>query len=85
MEVLMETNPGIAAVQTLASLGYKFTLAGGTIRGKHYGPGKPDSATVRALLEAVKEHKPNVLTYLSKPAPPEHILTCADCGFHEYQ
>jgi len=75
----MKTNPGIEAVRTLASLGYQFTLAGETIKAKYYGNGKPDPDTVRALLETVKAHKPDVLTYLSKPAPQERILTCADC------
>jgi len=78
-------NPGIIAVRTLASLGYKFTLAGETITAKYHGPGEPDPGTVRPLLATVREHKPDVLAYLGKPAAPERILSCADCGFHEYQ
>ncbi len=81
----MKTNPGIKAVRTLASLGYQFTLAGETIKAKYCGDGKPDIDTVRPLLAAVREHKPDVLAYLSNPAPQERILSCADCGFHEYQ
>lgn len=75
----MNQNPGIDAVRTLAHMGYRFTLAGETIKAKYYGNGKPDPDTVRALLETVKAHKPDVLTYLSKPPPQERILTCADC------
>jgi hypothetical protein len=78
-------NPGIEAVCKLANLGYRFTVNGDTIKAKYEGPGKPDPDTVRPLLEAVKAHKPDVLVYLSRPAMPERILTCADCGFHEYQ
>ena len=78
-------NPGIIAVRTLASLGYKFTLAGETITAKYHGPGEPDPGTVRPLLATVREHKPDVLAYLGKPAAPERILSCADCGCHEYQ
>jgi len=78
-------NPGIEAVRTLANMGYRFTVNGETIKAKYHGQGKPDPAQVRPLLETVKAHKPDVLAYLSRPAHPERILTCADCGFHEYQ
>lgn len=80
----MKPSPGIEAVRTLASLGYKFTVNGATIKAKYHGPGEPDPGTVRPLLAAVKANKPDVLAYLSKPAMPERILTCADCGFHQY-
>jgi hypothetical protein len=74
----------IEAVRKLSSLGYRFELVGDRLRYQYHGPGKPDTDMVRPLLETVKAHKPDVLAYLSKPVPPEHILTCADCSFHEY-
>jgi hypothetical protein len=74
----------IEAVRKLTDLGYRFELAGDRLRYRYEGPGTPDPDTVRPLLKTVKAHKPAVLVYLSKPAPPEHVLTCADCGFHEY-
>ncbi len=74
----------IEAVKKLSSLGYRFELAGDRLRYQYHGPGTPDPDTVRPLLETVKAHKPDVLAYLSKSAMPEHVLTCADCGFHQY-
>jgi len=70
---------GFEAVRKLASLGYRFELAGDRLRYRYVGTGKPDPDTVVPLLEAVKANKPDVLAYLSKPAPPERILTCAEC------
>jgi hypothetical protein len=78
-------NPGIEAVRKLAGMGYRFTVNGETIKAKYHGPDTPDPAQVRPLLETMKANKPEVLAYLNKPAPPERILTCADCNFHEYQ
>ena len=75
----------IEAVKKLSSLGYRFELAGDRLRYRYEGQGDPDRGMVLPLLEVVKAHKPDVLTYLRKPALPEHILTCADCCFHEYQ
>jgi hypothetical protein len=75
----------IEAVKKLSSLGYRFELAGDRLRYRYEGQGEPDRGMVLPLLATVKAHKPDVLAYLSKPAPPEHILTCADCGFHKYQ
>jgi hypothetical protein len=75
----------IEAVRKLVHMGYRFTVNGETIKGKYEGQGDPDPAQVKPLLETVKTHKPDVLAYLSKPAPNEHILTCADCDFHKYQ
>jgi hypothetical protein len=75
---------GVEAVQKLDRLGYRFELAGDRLRYEYTGPGKPDADTVRPLLESVKANKRAVLAYLSKPAPPEGILTCADCDFHKY-
>ncbi len=80
----MEANPGIEATRKLAQIGYRFTVNGETIKAKYHGPGKPDPKAVRPLFAVVKEHKPDVLAYLSKPAMPERVLTCADCGFHKY-
>jgi hypothetical protein len=74
----------IEAVRKLSSLGYRFELAGDRLRYQYHGHGTPDPDMVRPLLAAVREHKPDVLAYLSKPAQPERILTCADCGFHQY-
>ncbi|MFA4901749.1 MAG: hypothetical protein WC600_03285 [Desulfobaccales bacterium] len=72
-------SPGIEAVRTLAKIGYRFTVNGEKIKAKYHGPGEPDPDTVRPLLETVKEHKPDVLEYLSRPTPPERILTCFEC------
>jgi len=72
----METNPGIIAVRTLASLGYKFTLAGKTIKAKYHGPGEPDPGTVRPLLAAVKAHKPEAIYFLKSYCP-----RCGGCCF----
>lgn len=73
-------SPGIEAVRKLADLGYRFTVNGETIKAKYHGPGKPDPDMVKPLFEKVKEHKPDVLTFLSKPTPPERILTCFECN-----
>jgi hypothetical protein len=75
----------IEAVKKLSSLGYRFELAGDRLRYRYEGQGDPDRVMVLPLLGVVKAHKPEVLAFLSKPALPERILTCADCGFHEYQ
>jgi hypothetical protein len=77
-------NPvAIEAVRKLADMGYRFTVIGETIKVKFHGPGEPDPGTVRPLLATVREHKPDVLAYLSKPAPRERIITCADCPHFE--
>jgi len=72
-------NPGVEAVRKLAHLGYRFVVNGETIKARHEGPGDPDPGQVRPLLETVKAHKSEVLAYLSKPVPPERILTCYEC------
>ena len=69
-------NPGVEAVRTLASLGYKFTLAGETIKAKYHGPGEPDPGTVRPLLAAVKVHKPEAIYFLKSYCP-----RCGGCCF----
>jgi hypothetical protein len=72
-------NPGIEAMQQLAHIGYRFIVSGKYIWAKYEGPGDPDAAQVRPLLALLKEHKPQVLSYLN-PAPPERIITCYECG-----
>lgn len=77
-------NPeAIEAVRKLAGMGYRFTVIGESIKAKYHGPGTPDPGTVRPLLATVREHKPDVLAYLGKPAMPEHILTCFECPHFE--
>ena len=73
----------IEAVKKLSSLGYRFELAGDRLRYRYEGPGEPDPRQVKPLLQTVREHKPDVLAYLSKPAPRERIITCADCPHFE--
>ena len=79
----MNQNPGIDAVRTLAHMGYRFTVAGETVKVKYHGSGKPDSDTVRLLHEVMKAHKQHVLTYLSKPAPASPPATCESCPWYE--
>jgi hypothetical protein len=55
-------------------------VIGDVLRYEWQGSGKPDPDMVKPLFETVKEHKPEVLTFLSKPAMPERILTCFECG-----
>ncbi len=77
----MEPKPGIEAVRRLASMGYRFMVAGGTIKAKYDGPGKPDAGQVRPLLALVKEYKEEAIIYLSpKSEAKERILTCYECG-----
>jgi hypothetical protein len=71
---------GLFALQKLSALGYTFQVEGDGLRYEWRGPGKPDPSRVRPLLALVKEHKPEVLAYLSKSNPPERVLTCYDCG-----
>ena len=72
-------NPGVEAVRTLADMGYRFQVIGEVLRYEWQGAGKPDPDMVKPLFKRVKEHKPDVLAYLSKPIPPERILTCFEC------
>ncbi len=76
----MEANPGIEAARKLANMGYRFTINGQTIKARFEGERNPAPSQVRPLLALVKEHKPEVLAYLSRPIPPERILTCYECG-----
>jgi hypothetical protein len=70
----------VEALRKLTSLGYRLEPIGDRLRYRYEGPGTPDSNQVRPLLETVKVHKPEVLAYLSKPIPPERVLTCYECG-----
>jgi hypothetical protein len=65
----MNPNPGIEAVRQLAHIGYRFTVNGGTIKAKYQGPGKPDPAQVRPLLDKVKAHKDEVRHFLKCHCP----------------
>jgi hypothetical protein len=68
-------------VRRLASIGYRFTLTGRTIKAKYGGPGKPDPDQVQPLLALVKKHKEEAISYLAqKPEAQERILTCYECG-----
>ena len=78
----MNQNPGIDAVRTLVHLGYRFTVAGETIKAKYHGSGKPDPDAVRPLFEVMKTYKPDVLTYLSKPASTSTSQTCEPCPWY---
>jgi hypothetical protein len=76
----MKPNPGVAAVQKLAHMGYRFTVNGVNIKAKYEGQGAPDPAQVRPLMALVKEHKVAAIGFLARKAqPPERVLTCADC------
>ena len=72
-------NPGIEAMQQLSHMGYRFIVSGKNIWAKYEGLGDPDPLEVRPLLALVKEHKPEVLEYLTRPEAPEHIMTCYEC------
>ena len=76
-------SPGIEAVSKLSRLGFAFEVNGDRIRYRYQGPDTPDPAQVRPLLKVVKAYKADVLAHLSKPAPPERVLTCADCPHFE--
>jgi hypothetical protein len=71
---------GLVAIQKLKAMGYRFQAEGNTLRYEWQGDGKPDPSQVRPLLALVKEHKPEVLAYLSKPILLERVLTCFECG-----
>jgi hypothetical protein len=81
----MEPNPGIDAVRQLSLIGYSFMVNGRAIKAKYGGPGKPDPAQIRPLLALVRENKAELIDYLARKlqAPPEGILTCADCPHFE--
>jgi hypothetical protein len=76
----MEPNPGIEATRRLAHMGYRFTVVNGeTIKGRYEGKGVPNPAQVRPLLALVREHKAEVLGYLSQKQEAPALEKC-DCG-----
>jgi len=72
----MEPNPGIEATRKLAHMGYQFMVDGKTIKAKYEGPGDPDPAQVRPLLELVRQHKEDVRHFLRYFCP-----RCGGCCF----
>jgi hypothetical protein len=70
------SNPGIEATRQLAHLGYRFIVNGENIKAKYEGPGDPDPAQVRPLLETIKTHKPQVVDFLRCYCP-----KCGGCCF----
>jgi|GEM_PF-1790742 ribosomal protein S27AE len=68
----MTLNPGIEAVRKLANMGYRFTVNGESIKGKYFGPDKPDPAVVSPLLQVARQHRGDVLAFLS--------CFCPRCG-----
>jgi hypothetical protein len=72
----MNQNPGIEAVRTLANMGYRFEVNGENIKARYEGPGKPDPAQVRPLVDLMKAHKPDVVYFLKSYCP-----RCGGCCF----
>jgi hypothetical protein len=72
-------NPGIVAARRLALIGYRFKVEGENILADYQGQGKPDPAQVRPLLAIVKEHKPEVIGYLTQKLRDSVPEKC-DCG-----
>jgi hypothetical protein len=60
------------AVMKLASLGYHFEFVGEKVRYEWQGPGDPDPAQVRPLLDVVRQHKEEVHFFLK--------CHCPQCG-----
>ena len=74
-------NEGIRAIHDLARMGYRARAEGDNIRLKYEGYGEPEPAIVTPLMAQVKEHKWEVMDYLSlKPQAPERV-TCFECGY----
>lgn len=65
----MNENPSIEAVRKLAHMGYRFTVNGETFKARYEGPGKPDAASVRPLVDMMKAHKPEALYFLKSYCP----------------
>jgi hypothetical protein len=59
----------IEAVRTLASMGYRFTVIGETIKARYAGPGEPDPVKVWPLLEVVRANKPEAIYFLKSYCP----------------
>lgn len=69
---MVTESPGIEAARRLAHMGYRFTVNGDTLKAKYHGPGKPDPAQVRPLMDTIKNHKPDVVYFLK--------CYCPKCG-----
>lgn len=65
-------NPGVAALQRLEAMGYRFHLDGDNIVLKYHGPDKPDPNHVTPLLDLVRQHKEKVREFLR--------CFCPKCG-----
>lgn len=61
-------NPGEAIIK-LTGLGYKFELLGDKVRYRYEGPGDPEPARVRPLLDLVRQHKEDVRFFLKCHCP----------------
>jgi len=70
------SNPGIEATRQLAHMGYRFTVHRENITAKYEGPGEPDAAQVRPLLDLVRQHKDAVRYFLRSFCP-----RCGGCCF----
>ncbi len=70
---------GLIAVRRLKAMGYRFQVDGEALCYEWQGTGKPDPSQVRPLLALVKEHKPEVLAYLSQKQK-NHALEKCSCG-----
>uniref|UniRef100_A0A7C3WRB9 Uncharacterized protein n=1 Tax=Desulfobacca acetoxidans TaxID=60893 RepID=A0A7C3WRB9_9BACT len=57
-------NVGVEALQQLLSQGYRAFKEGENIKLRFRGPGEPDPARVRPLLDKVGAYKEEVLDYL---------------------
>jgi hypothetical protein len=55
-------------VKQLRLLGYRVTAKGADLALTYYGAGQPDPARVRPLLEELRQHKAEAITYLASEA-----------------
>jgi hypothetical protein len=62
-------NEPAKALRQLSALGYRFKVEGDNILADYQGPGAPDPAKVRPLLETVKAHKGAVREFLRCHCP----------------
>ncbi|MHB8069830.1 MAG: hypothetical protein ACYDIC_18210 [Desulfobaccales bacterium] len=67
--LLAKSNPGIAAIEELTCIGYRFTVEGDTILARYLGFGNPDPAQVQPLLDLIKQYKSEVLSFLKCYCP----------------
>ena len=63
------SNPGIEATRQLAHMGYRFIVDRENITAKYEGPGEPDPAKVRPLLDLVRQNKDAVRYFLRSYCP----------------